>query len=75
MVTLLVGRRFQHPFLHTKLTLNQFTSVKPTVSFCVNESSDGLQVEGDHLGAVVDVADMDDLGHVEARYFTVDRCD
>lgn len=45
------------------------------MSSCVNVSSDGLEGEGDHLGAVVDVVDMDDLGHVEARYFTVDRCD
>lgn len=38
-------------------------------------SSDGLEIEGDHLGAVVVFVDMDDLGHVEAGYLTVDRCD
>lgn len=38
-------------------------------------SSDGLEIEGGHLGAVVVFADVDDLGHVQAGYLTVDRCD
>ena len=45
------------------------------MSFSVKVSSVGFEVEGVHLGAVVGVADMDDLGHVEARYLTVDRRD
>ena len=38
-------------------------------------SSDGLEIEGDHLGAIVVVADMDNLGHAETGYHTVDKCD
>ena len=38
-------------------------------------SNDGLEVERNHLGAVVVVVGVDNLGHVEARYYAVDRRD
>lgn len=40
---------------------------------CVHENN-GFEIERDHLGAIVVVVTVDDLGHVEARYNTTDRC-
>ena len=63
-----MGRRFNTPFAHKlQFVLLIYKSQAVWTPASVGKS-DGFEIVGDHLGAIVVIVVVDDLSHVETRY-------